>query len=63
MLLIFSCVFRSDGIGDGQLQACKSLELKQLKTACASIEEGFEPKLTFIVVQKRINTRFFKVRK
>lgn len=51
----------SDGVGDGQLQACNDFEIKQLKTACSMIDECYQPKITFVVVQKRINIRFFKV--
>uniref|UniRef100_A0A8C0WRH6 Piwi-like protein 3 n=1 Tax=Castor canadensis TaxID=51338 RepID=A0A8C0WRH6_CASCN len=51
-----SIVVYRDGVGDGQLQALLDHELPQLvrylKHACSI-------KLAFIVVKKRINTRFF----
>lgn len=33
-----------------------------MKEACSSIQEDYKPMITFIVVQKRINTRIFAVR-
>lgn len=53
----------SDGVGDSQLQACKEYELKQLKDCCKAIDESYNPKFTFIVVQKRVNARMFAVEK
>lgn len=52
---------RSDGVGDGQLKLCKEFEIPQMKSACKLIEPDYDPKITFVVVQKRINTRIFKV--
>lgn len=51
----------SDGVGDGQLKACKEFELKQMRDTCASIDESYSPAFTFIVVQKRINTKIYAV--
>lgn len=48
-----------DGVGDGQLKMCENYELAQLKDACKLYLVGYEPKFTFIVVQKRINTRMY----
>lgn len=47
-------------MGDGQLIACKDFELPQLKEACRKLP-NCNVKITFIVVQKRINTRLFLV--
>ncbi|XP_044317447.1 protein argonaute-3 isoform X2 [Drosophila rhopaloa] len=44
-----------DGIGDGQLITCSKYEIPQFEMVC-----GDRIKISFIVVQKRINTRFFK---
>lgn len=48
-----------DGVGDGQLKVCEEYELPQLQDACKMEYSGYNPKFTFIVVQKRINTRIF----
>jgi len=55
-------MFYRDGVGEGQLQQVYSVELEAIKRRIheiyreASTEEA---KLTYIVVTKRINTRFF----
>lgn len=51
----------SDGVGNGQFKLCKEFEFPQLKTACRLLGGDYNPKITFIVVQKRINTRIFTV--
>lgn len=48
-------------MGDGQLKVCEEYELPQLQDACKMEYSGYNPKFTFIVVQKRINTRIFAV--
>lgn len=48
-----------DGVGDGQLKTVKNYELAQLKTACTNISKDYKPSFTFLVVQKRVNTRFY----
>ncbi|XP_050084461.1 protein argonaute-3 [Anopheles aquasalis] len=53
-------IFR-DGVGDSQLQMCEQYELMQLAAACKLVEPSYSPKITFIVVQKRILTRLFAV--
>ncbi|XP_021113000.1 piwi-like protein 3 isoform X2 [Heterocephalus glaber] len=50
-----SVVVYRDGVGDGQLQALLDHEIPQL----VSHLRKHQVKLTFIVVKKRINTRFF----
>ncbi|XP_030569875.1 protein argonaute-3 [Drosophila novamexicana] len=42
-----------DGVGDGQLNVCAKYEIPQFEVCNKSI------KITFIIVQKRNNTRFF----
>ncbi|KAH0516955.1 Piwi-like protein 3, partial [Microtus ochrogaster] len=49
-----SVVVYRDGVGDGQLQALLEKEVRQFQKFFTS-----SIKLTFIVVKKRINTRFF----
>ena len=34
-------------------------EVSAIRRACASLEQGYEPSVTFLVVQKRHHTRFF----
>ena len=48
-----------DGVSDGQLQFVKEYEVAQLISAFRLVEPPFEPKFTMVVVQKRINARFF----
>lgn len=50
-----------DGVGDGQLRFVQSYEVGQFKEAFQRFEPGYKPKLTFIVVQKRINVKIFKI--
>lgn len=49
-------IFR-DGVGDGQLNMIRDFEIPQLKTAWQAENPEYIPQFTFIVVQKRINTR------
>lgn len=49
-----SVIIYRDGVGDGQLNLCAKYEIPQFEAVC-----GKAVKITFIVVQKRINTRFF----
>ncbi|KAG7189003.1 hypothetical protein KM043_008597 [Ampulex compressa] len=49
-----------DGVGDGELETVVNYEVKQLLTAIKTrIDPSYDPGLTIIVVQKRINTRIF----
>uniref|UniRef100_A0A8C7AF15 Piwi like RNA-mediated silencing 3 n=1 Tax=Neovison vison TaxID=452646 RepID=A0A8C7AF15_NEOVI len=48
-----------DGVGDGQLQALLDYEVPQIESSLKSNTAWRWVKLTFIVVKKRINTRFF----
>lgn len=50
-----------DGVGNGQLNYVKEYEIGQFKNAFKTFEPGYNPKLTFVIVQKRINTKFFRV--
>ncbi|XP_054725856.1 protein argonaute-3 [Anastrepha obliqua] len=48
-----------DGVGDGQLPLCSGHEIPQLEIACKRAFKDYTVKITFIVIQKRINTRYF----
>jgi len=50
-----------DGVGDGQLNVVKSFECPQFREACRKVDPTYSPMFTFVIVQKRINTKFFKV--
>uniref|UniRef100_A0A8C6F053 Piwi like RNA-mediated silencing 3 n=1 Tax=Marmota marmota marmota TaxID=9994 RepID=A0A8C6F053_MARMA len=53
-----SIVVYRDGVGDGQLQALLDHEISELVSYLEN-EDSSSSTLTFIVVKKRINTRFF----
>ena len=42
------------------MQHVETYEIPQFKEACERVASGYSPKITFIVVQKRINHKFFK---
>lgn len=48
-----------DGVSEGQFQQVLHTELMAMYRGCAQYREGYKPKITFIVVQKRHHTRFF----
>ena len=50
-------IFYRDGVGEGQLEEVKKVEIRAIKNLLQ--EKDLDIKLTFIVVSKRINTRFF----
>ncbi|KAG5530005.1 hypothetical protein RHGRI_030390 [Rhododendron griersonianum] len=55
-------IFYRDGVGESQFGVVKSQEVEGIRTACSSLyKEEDIPRLTFLVVQKRHNTRFFAV--
>uniref|UniRef100_A0A182NPY6 Uncharacterized protein n=1 Tax=Anopheles dirus TaxID=7168 RepID=A0A182NPY6_9DIPT len=53
-------IFR-DGVSDSQMVICEQYEIPQLLAACKLVAPDYTPKITFIVVQKRIITRLFSV--
>lgn len=53
-------IFR-DGVGDGQIRFVEDYEIPQLKTACNSISQDYNPQITYVIVQKRINAKLMKV--
>ncbi|CAF3642720.1 unnamed protein product [Rotaria sp. Silwood1] len=53
-------VFYRDGVDDGQFQKVLDNEVKKIKDACRVVYgQNPLPRLTFIIVKKRHNTRFF----
>lgn len=51
--------FYRDGVSEGQFAQVLLHEIDAIHRACASLEEGYLPPITFIVVQKRHHTRLF----
>ncbi|RLN07443.1 hypothetical protein C2845_PM11G20930 [Panicum miliaceum] len=56
--LIFFVLIR-DGVSEGQFYQVLLYELNAIRKACASLEANYQPKVTFVVVQKRHHTRLF----
>ncbi|KAJ4724979.1 Argonaute family protein [Melia azedarach] len=52
-------IFYRDGVSEGQFNQVLLHEMTAIRQACASLEEGYMPRVTFVVVQKRHHTRFF----
>ncbi|XP_056687500.1 protein argonaute 10-like isoform X1 [Spinacia oleracea] len=52
-------IFYRDGVSDGQFYHVLLYELDAIRKACASLEPGYQPPVTFVVVQKRNHTRLF----
>jgi eukaryotic translation initiation factor 2C len=50
-----------DGVSEGQFLAVLASELVAMREACRELEEGYQPQITYIIVQKRHHTRFFPV--
>lgn len=48
-----------DGLSEGQFKEALEVEVKAIKMACATLEATYQPKITFVVCQKRHHTRFF----
>ena len=52
-----------DGVSEGQFTTVMARELMAIRAACKELEENYEPKITYLVVQKRHHTRFFPMDK
>ncbi|XP_058807299.1 piwi-like protein Ago3 [Phymastichus coffea] len=50
-----------DGVGDGELDVVKNYEVKQFLETCSMLDPNYKPKLTVVIVQKRVNTRIFEI--
>ncbi|KAJ3329444.1 Protein argonaute 10, partial [Gonapodya sp. JEL0774] len=51
--------YNNFGVAQGQFQAVFDSEIKAIKRACASLEKGYAPKITFTVMTKRHKTKIF----
>jgi Piwi domain len=51
-----------DGLGEGMIQHTVEHEVKQVLSAFPQVSEDYAPKLTFVNVHKKINTRFFAIK-
>ncbi|KAJ9188754.1 hypothetical protein P3X46_000119 [Hevea brasiliensis] len=54
-------IFYRDGVSEGQFSQVLLHEMDAIRKACSSLEEGYLPRVTFVVVQKRHHTRLFPV--
>ncbi|XP_020258663.1 LOW QUALITY PROTEIN: protein argonaute MEL1-like [Asparagus officinalis] len=52
-------IFYRDGVSEGQFSQVLLYEMDAIRKACQSLEEGYLPPVTFVVVQKRHHTRLF----
>jgi eukaryotic translation initiation factor 2C len=52
-------LFYRDGVSEGQFGQVLDFELTAIKAACKEMDPKYDPKITFILVQKRHHTRFF----
>lgn len=53
-----SIIVYRDGVSEGQLHVVEGHEIPQLATVFMHFD-SYDPKLSFVVVQKRLNTRIF----
>ncbi|OWZ16857.1 Argonaute1 [Phytophthora megakarya] len=52
-------VFYRDGVSEGQFHMVMNFEVTAIREACQALEVGYNPPITFVIVQKRHNTRLF----
>ncbi|BBN15542.1 eukaryotic translation initiation factor 2C [Marchantia polymorpha subsp. ruderalis] len=52
-------VFR-DGVSESQFREVLDQEVGAFKAACRALEKDYDPRITFVVVQKKHHTRFFQ---
>ncbi|CAK4646856.1 hypothetical protein LEN26_009490 [Aphanomyces euteiches] len=52
-------LFYRDGVSEGQYQMVLNFEVSALRQACAKLEPGYAPKISFVIVGKRHHTRLF----
>ncbi|CDW61334.1 Piwi domain containing protein [Trichuris trichiura] len=47
-----------DGVSEGEFKKVLREELRALRAACRSLDKGYRPGITYVVVQKRYHARF-----
>ena len=52
-------LFYRDGVSEGQFDQVLVHEVRAVQEACIKLEKGYQPRITFVVVQKRHHTRLF----
>lgn len=53
-------IFFRDGVSEGQFEQVLHAEIRAIRSACKKLQaDGYEPAITFLVVQKRHHTRLF----
>ncbi|XP_033207936.1 protein argonaute-2-like [Belonocnema kinseyi] len=52
-------IFYRDGVSEGQFPQVMHHELTAIRNACRKVEPGYEPPISFFVVQKRHHIRLF----
>ncbi|KAL3659245.1 hypothetical protein V7S43_015823 [Phytophthora oleae] len=52
-------VFYRDGVSEGQFHMVLNYEVTAIREACQKLEKDYLPPITFVIVQKRHNTRLF----
>jgi eukaryotic translation initiation factor 2C len=52
-------IFYRDGVSEGQFKKVIENEIAAIQKACTELEPGYQPGITFLVVQKRHHTRLF----
>lgn len=52
-------IFYRDGVSEGQFNQVLLEEMDAIRKACTALEDGYLPRVTFVVVQKRHHTRIF----
>jgi eukaryotic translation initiation factor 2C len=52
-------IYYRDGVSEGQFATVLAHELRSIREACMKLEIGYQPGITFVVVQKRHHTRLF----
>ncbi|KAI0223909.1 hypothetical protein L0F63_001755, partial [Massospora cicadina] len=56
-------IYFRDGVSNGQFRKVLDYEMRAIKQACRSLEEGYNPRVTFVIIQKRHHTRFLPTAK
>ncbi|KAJ3183568.1 hypothetical protein HDU85_001997 [Gaertneriomyces sp. JEL0708] len=56
-------LFYRDGVSEGQFAEVVREEVAALRRACRQLEVGYQPTITFVIVQKRHHARFFPLTK